>query len=168
MPPAPDKSQDSHTYDINMNIQAILNPSAEDVRPRRLPIRTQLPTTQQVVLPTTKHAKDQPVYKLGAVKGPENYPPYNSEPGSRLYDEHVSHHVFPLGNLGSYPATIPYSSDKKKFREFTGRNGFDGMTFAFTLRLASIADDSQFMCTNFNSLPTPKPQPKSTSSTGIT
>ncbi|KAF2675534.1 hypothetical protein BT63DRAFT_450521 [Microthyrium microscopicum] len=125
-----------------MNIQDLLNPSApERPRERQQELR-QLQSQYQhpaplppyiAAQPTTKSAKDQPVYRTSRPKQPINYPPHDAPVGSLLHKEHKKHSVFPLGNIIEYASHIPYASEKKRFGALTGRSAFEVFVYEFKL-----------------------------------
>lgn len=74
-------------------------------------------------LPRTKVAKDGAIFRPGPVRGQVRYPPHE-ERTRFLEEEHRKADLKPYGNIADFPRHIPYQSDKKTFRERTGRDSF--------------------------------------------
>jgi hypothetical protein len=79
-----------------------------------------------------KIPKDAPIFKPNDPQGEIRYPPCEDRPGP-IAEEHRRLELFPMepdANIGKYPRTIPYRSEKKSFEEKTGRSKFEGTYFS--------------------------------------
>lgn len=75
-----------------------------------------------------KLAKDAPVFAKGtSIVGHVNFPPHEAGDGTDLQARHRQHQIHPLGQIYEHSVRhIPYISDKKLFKEKTGREAFEG------------------------------------------
>ncbi|CEO59731.1 hypothetical protein PMG11_04396 [Penicillium brasilianum] len=80
--------------------------------------------------PRTKVAKDGAIFRPGPVRGQVRYPPHE-ERTRFLEEEHRKADLKPYGNIADFPRHIPYQSDKKTFRERTGRDSFHLFQYTF-------------------------------------
>lgn len=75
-----------------------------------------------------KIPKDAPIFKPNDPQGEIRYPPCEDRPDP-IAKEHRRLELFPMepdANIGKYPRTIPYRSEKKSFEEKTGRSKLEG------------------------------------------
>ncbi|KAJ5976358.1 hypothetical protein N7481_010065 [Penicillium waksmanii] len=80
-----------------------------------------------------KIAKDAPIFKPNDPQGEIRYPPCEDRPDP-ISEEHRRLELFPMepdANIGKYPRTIPYRSEKKSFEEKTGRSKFEVYQYTF-------------------------------------
>lgn len=73
-------------------------------------------------------AKDAPIFAKGtSTVGHVNYPPHEAGEDTDLQAQHRQLKVHPLGQISELSVRhIPYVSDKKHFKEKTGREAFEG------------------------------------------
>ncbi|KAJ5391133.1 hypothetical protein N7509_006623 [Penicillium cosmopolitanum] len=80
-----------------------------------------------------KIPKDAPIFKPNDPQGEIRYPPCEDRPDP-IAEEHRRLELFPMepdANIGKYPRTIPYRSEKKSFEEKTGRSKFEVYQYTF-------------------------------------
>lgn len=142
-----------------LKINSLLNPASEHdrygfahaVTPPTTPAdsaHTFSPAlTSQPATPITpspkrqKRTKDAVIHHPGPIRGPVNYPPFESNEASicltnsQQRELEMQHQAFKLqpsgygkegGMIAANVQHIPYSSDKRGFLDKTGRGGFDG------------------------------------------
>ena len=116
-----------------MDIRFLLNPPSADAEPHSTTSSAptssdQKPTTHTVTTRRQKLAKDAPIYVKGtSTVGHVNYPPHEAGKNTDLEAQHRQLGVHPLGQISDFGVRhIPYVSDKKHFRERTGREAFEG------------------------------------------
>ncbi|KAH7135607.1 hypothetical protein B0J11DRAFT_502421 [Dendryphion nanum] len=125
-----------------MNIRHLLNPdvgedthryrSCDSPTPVIIP-RSTAPCTS--VSKRLKLPKDAAVFSDAAVvTSPVNYPPYEARDNQELLMQHQKYRLFPLGNIQKLGARrIPYNSEKKDFKDKTGRDAFEMFQYQFKL-----------------------------------
>lgn len=110
------------------SIRDLLNPLPE-VTPGHLGFMMPAPRSATTSPPysdrprRSKVAKDGAVFRAGPIQGELRYPPHE-ERTPLLEEEHLKADLKPFGNIADFPRHIPYQSDKKTFRERTGRDSF--------------------------------------------
>jgi hypothetical protein len=116
-----------------MDIRFLLNPPSADAEPHNTasPAPTsfdQKPTTHTVTTRRQKLAKDAPIYVKGtSTVSHVNYPPHEAGENTDIEAQHRRLGVHPLGQISDLGVRhIPYVSNKKHFREKTGREAFEG------------------------------------------
>lgn len=89
---------------------------------------TQHTTPRHTVSKKQKLAKDAPIFADGTKPvGNVNYRPYEAGDDEYVQGQHRKFCIFPLGQIyHSGVRHIPYVSDKKHFKEKTGREAFEG------------------------------------------
>lgn len=96
-------------------------------------------TTTASTTPRQKMDKTAAVFQKGAPKETVHFPPFECTENNglltraqrkELQDQHKKFKIFPSGGeeglIQDYVRHVPYTSDKKTFRDKTGRQGFDG------------------------------------------
>ncbi|QDS73056.1 hypothetical protein FKW77_009667 [Venturia effusa] len=73
-----------------------------------------------------KLRKDAPIIRKAQTKGVVQFPAYEAGDDEVLSAQYDIHQITPRGNIAEHCHKYPYSSDKKEFRENTGRDGFEG------------------------------------------
>ncbi|OSS54453.1 hypothetical protein B5807_01208 [Epicoccum nigrum] len=123
-----------------MDIRFLLNPSSADVESHNTTSSASATSDQNLTIHTVKTrrqklAKDAPIYVKGtSTVGHVNYPPHEAGKNTYLEVQHRQLGVHPLGQISDLGVRhIPYVSDKKHFREKTGREAFEMFQYTFTV-----------------------------------
>lgn len=70
--------------------------------------------------------KDAPIIRKAQTKGVVQFPAHEAGDDKVLKAQYENYQIMPRGNIAEHCHKYPYSSDKKEFRENTGRDGFEG------------------------------------------
>ncbi|KAF3006662.1 hypothetical protein E8E13_008343 [Curvularia kusanoi] len=121
-----------------MDIAFLLNSPDSDAKPRTAtppapPASNNHHTVHAAASRRQKLAKDAPIFVKGTnTVGHVNYPPHEAGEDTDLQAQHRQLKVHPLGQISELSVRhIPYVSDKKHFKEKTGREAFEVFQYTF-------------------------------------